>query len=376
MKKYTCKDCNFNFEGDDFTEICPNCSSSSIIPTDGTGGGVFEFVNKIPKSVLYAFGVIIFLILLMNMCGDDSIKNTPTDANLKYEVRISDFDQEDKSISINIFQIGEDKVRVKKNDLIRYFNFKVINTDGENEFKPSISGAGTKSTAKIYPCVSGSLEISWSPSKSYKLISPQKRKSFPLIEFDAPNTNASCKLSQLVFVSIDDSNKGDGCFKKIKLNYSKDVWISVNGKDGKYSKDKFEFNFRNFDTYDLWAFHRYPGQSKIDTIPYQDNTTKIIKGDNCISCSDKKGKLLDKFIQTMKDWLINPKDKTLRNKVLSLTHRAKSTFYLDNKAYDFEGLYDHIRGNYEDEKYKLETSSIKFNNNICKVKSFKVKIVN
>lgn len=375
MKKYICKDCNFNFEGDEFTEICPNCSSSSIIPISG-GGGLTDSLNKIPKPVLYAFGVIFFLILLMNMCGDDSSKAKPSPTNFKYDVIISDFDKDDKSISINIFQTGDDKVRVKKNDLIRHFNFKVINFDGENEFKPTISGTGIKSEAKIYPCVSGSLEISWSPSKSYKLKSPQKRKSFPLIEFDSPNSNASCKLSPLVFVSIEDSNRGDGCFKKIKMNYSKDVWISISGKDGKYTKDKFEFNFRNFDSYDLWAFHKYAGQSKIDTISFKENNTNIIKGEKCISCSDKKDKLLSEFKQTMSAWLINPKDKSLRNKVLSLTHRGKSTFYLDNKVYDFEGLYDHIRGNYEDEGYKLDVNSIKFNNNICKVKSFKVKIVN
>ena len=96
------------------------------------------------------------------------------------------------------------------------------------------------------------------------------------------------------------------------FNYNKDVWISINGKEGTYKKDKYEYNFRNYDEYDVWAFHKYPGQGKIDTIGFAKNNTKIIKGNSCKSCTDQIPKKKKEFVRLMKEWLVTPRDKGLR----------------------------------------------------------------
>ena len=208
--KFFCNDCETIFEGDDFTSECSNCGSSNFV--ERSAGPRNPFKN-IPKPVQYALGAILFLILIMNFCGEskDDI-SSPEPLNLKYAVNLSNFDQNDMSISIDIIEINEQNKRIKRNDLIKFFNFKVVNSSTDNNFNLRVLTSGKNVSAKIYPCASGSIDISWNPSKKYKLNTPQKRKSYKNIMFQYPNEKADCKMKPLVFSDILDSKKGE-CYK-------------------------------------------------------------------------------------------------------------------------------------------------------------------
>ena len=362
--KWNCIDCNESFIGDDYTDLCSNCNSDNIIiePTGPRG---------VPPIVKYALIGILSFIMLINFCGEDAAPIVPQKISVR--LNIGDFDTSDKSISIDLVQLDKNGAVVgKRNDLLKFLNIQTQNIGKEHNFDLKLNKFGKNKSAKVYPCLSGVVKLSWTSPKNIKLLSPQKNKKI-IVDFKSPNLKAECQLEALVINSIDDSPT-DECKKIITCNYKEGIWISINGKNGEFKKDRFLKNFRDQDEYNVWAYHIYPGQSTIDTISYQNNGTKVLKGENCKSCKEKKVSIKSEFIKAMKGWLVNPKDIVLRDIILDLFSSNKNSITFDNKKWNFDQFYDHVTDKYHVEVYKLEANSIKFNSSTCKIRSFKVNI--
>ncbi|MDA8571067.1 hydrogenase maturation nickel metallochaperone HypA [Schleiferiaceae bacterium] len=224
--KYSCKDCGHEFEGNDFTTECESCNSSNIqVSSKGN--------SKLPwNKVLPIIGGIVLLIMLLKTCGKDSERS-----DLEENVIVVVEFQQDKTYGW--------KVTAEKRSSqggIDPFNLngieKIFNNTAKKEVEfDNVSG-------QLYLCYEDTIPSEFKfYFKNLQFSSkPIKRK---LSLRGVPDGKAKCPINAS-WSDFTCATNPDDCAISIKVKKSSadrqsqiedgGIWISVNGKNGSYSK--------------------------------------------------------------------------------------------------------------------------------------------
>lgn len=220
---FICNDCNHEFEGNDFTTECVACNSANIKAKSER--------PPIPwKKVLIGLGMALVLIFITKMCGGGDTLPPPPPEGPTYIVKFENSGAIWKVVLQRINNNGQTAAdfpeRIQK--IINNSTNRPVSFDGD--------------TGELFPCLSDTLESTFSfifkdPKSSAKVVSSHLSIS------GSVNPNAECPLT----AEEDDFSftpNPDNCQVSIKI-ISKSrkseiekggIWISVNGKNGKYEK--------------------------------------------------------------------------------------------------------------------------------------------
>jgi|SaaInlStandDraft_1057018.scaffolds.fasta_scaffold02756_2 hypothetical protein len=220
---FICNDCNHEFEGNDFTTECVACNSANIKAKSER--------PPIPwKKVLIGLGMALVLIFITKMCGGGDTPPPPHPEGPTYIVKFENSGAIWKVVLQRINNNGQTAAdfpeRIQK--IINNSTNRPVSFDGD--------------TGELFPCLSDTLESTFSfifkdPKSSAKVVSSHLSIS------GSVNPNAECPLT----AEADDFSftpNPDNCQISIKI-ISKSrkseiekggIWISVNGKNGKYEK--------------------------------------------------------------------------------------------------------------------------------------------
>jgi DNA-directed RNA polymerase subunit RPC12/RpoP len=257
--RYKCDDCSHEFDGNDFTDECPKCSSRNIVPLSSTSaGGVGDIIknaqvfiknNKIIVGILAA--IVIILLCYYKFSDEPKVEYDveiiqPEDANY-LEVKMKETNKQFDVPAKKILRLIERKVIINNGDPVE------IQDDNKIYLCPNYVGSVRITiTSKPLTKLKGLSEDKKTKVEScnFKLdgITESGKANCPTLRLNPSEFQVKfekgCKLrvvvsrnlkGKSVFVSVTGP---DGPFenktvwdRKSLVNKKQDVWVVIEGND-------------------------------------------------------------------------------------------------------------------------------------------------
>ncbi|MDA8581751.1 hypothetical protein N9K95_02725 [Schleiferiaceae bacterium] len=334
---FICNDCNHEFVGNDFTTECVACNSANI--------KVKSERPPIPwKKFLIGLGITLLIILMTKMCsGDDAPPSPPPPGGQTHIVKFENSGATWKVVLQKINNNGQTVAdfpeRIQK--IINNSTNRPVSFDGD--------------TGELFPCLSDTVESTFSfifkdPKSSAKVISSHLSIS------GSVNSNAECPLT----AEEDDfgfNTNSENCQVSIKIiSQSRKseiekggIWISVNGKNGKYEKriswNPINENLKKWDVFivcnnrkDTVEIAKKNGQSYTCSLPL----------------TPPEHDLIQKAIKNNMNSLLDNCDSRVALKELStLLEKIKVKGEINSKQCDWAELYNKINAGCPNTMYEL-----------------------
>ena len=337
--RYTCSDCQHEWNGNDFTTECSNCNSHEIsISKSGPTPVGFKF-----KKILLVVSAFVILLILVNyfrppVPGGEGRLNFPT----KVKIMESDNDW--------IFKAYFTDDQGTRRDL-RPSEIKEIRNVSANNTAVMFD----KKTGQIFPCYKDTNQANYKFIFKNPVYSPASRSAKLELYRNEPNALAKCP----VYVKSDDfkvvevlnceyelriTNKDKGIFKE-------NLKISVNGINGPYTKD-FRWNPSEMGLKIINVFILFNSES--DTVKgyYQNGNSYRY----CAPCNEQtKSADALQIKKLAQSFFLNPNrkhQKIFRDKVLSFKNPSLT---LDGQSIDIADLINAVRTGGKDQ-FSLEVS--------------------
>lgn len=360
---YKCKDCQYEFTGDEYIMNCPVCNSLNIEKKEELSliYRLKDFYSdrKIPIIAL-AFIITVISVLLLKRCNDEK----------RYLLKFNKYE--------NYVQIT-----IQQSDKDGSFKGSNIFSDFKRNFKVNNGEIQITDDGEIFPCKSCTLNITWdypedddsseniknfvseiktSSNDKYKLWG-KKKTSFTL-KFDEINKKAECYSYYFKIRKTDSCRKlaiKDVVRIKNNLDTSKissqgfisGLKISTKGIAGPFKSMKDSFIYmQNNEEYKIVGI-------------YEGDTIKVLDRDggmNTVFCSKVDEKKMKRLANNL---IKNQLNDDVRNVFFKYVQKDKAhiRYYIDNKNISEPDLID----DYLDEN-KIKSVGVSSNNGLISIK--------
>ena len=227
--KYTCSDCQHEWNGNDFTTECPNCGSHEIsIVKSGSSA-----VGSKSKKIALIAGSVILLLILVNIFRPNPSDNT-VDSSFTTSVRI--IESENNWVFKANFTDSEGIRRdIRASEIREIKNVSANNT----------AVIFDKKTGQIFPCFKDTNQANYRFIFKNPVYSSASRSAKLDLYGKEPNALAKCpiyvKSSDFKVVEIGNCEYELKVTNRDKGIFRENLKISVNGINGPYTKN-FRWN--------------------------------------------------------------------------------------------------------------------------------------
>lgn len=252
---YKCNDCGHVFLGSDFTTTCPECGSSNIEVQKSNNEVIVKIKDWIRNNKLLAIIISVIFLLIILPKGDEkleignNINSNSDNVDFTYKLKF-----QPNGDHFSVFMINEENNKEEPYDANKFswlnLNASIIGSNGL-EYLVSITNN------KIYYCSKGELTIRWTYSK--KRLNSMWQSGFRTYneeDFDLVSNSLNC----IPLIKVNNVS-ADLCAKKIYINVfpkelSKEILVSINGKDGDYLVSKSRNIPSDISKFDVWIYHK------------------------------------------------------------------------------------------------------------------------
>jgi DNA-directed RNA polymerase subunit RPC12/RpoP len=355
--RYKCDDCSHEFDGNDFTDECPKCSSRNIVPLSSTSaGGVGDTIKnaqefiKNNKIVVGIIALVIVLLLFFSKCGDEP--------KVEYDVKI--IQPEDANyLEVKMTRMDEEtnkQIDVPAKKILTWIEKKVIINNGDP--------VDIQDDNRIYLCPNhvGNVRITITPKPLTKLkgLSENKKTKVESCNFNldgiSESDKAGCAALPLQQSEVRVVSE-KGC--KLKVVVSRDLkgksaFISVTGQDGTYeNKTIWDRKSLINKKQDVWVV--IEGNDKSTATPATGNGDIIPDGD----CTPKDySKLIDEFKKLANEFGRDPQNRSAQRLFQAFLNQKFTiqVIYLNNVLVDINELQNKMRVNAANDgkQYRLQ----------------------
>jgi hypothetical protein len=357
--RYACDDCSHEFNGNDFTDECPNCGSRNIEPSsDNPGGGIssglsrlFVFINN--NKVVFGLILIGLIVLLV-------FSKKEVESNVEYSITIS------QPNGANYLAVGMRRLDETTNKLLEVPSTRILSLIEKKVIINNGDPIDIQDDNRIYLCprYEGAIRIKITPKPLTKIKGLGVNKKTKVIASNfkldgiLESDKANCPALPLNPSEIEIRFERN-CKLRVVVTRDlrgKSVLVSVSGKDGAYEK-RLEWDRKSLveKRQDVWVI--IEGNDKATATPAITNGNKI-PDCGCPATPEAIKVFIQEFKRLAKNFGLAPRNREAQRAFQSFLTKGelRHKIYLNNESVDIYELMTKMRVNAinDDKRYRLD----------------------